>query len=286
MDYSDANGKKQKKTSRKNREPMLRGLFYPADSAQLDRTLEQLLSGVPASSARVSAIISPHGSLAYSGQLAAKAWRATESQHFETIVLIGPSHRAFDSGVFLSESNTFALPSGNLRVDRRTTRALVRSNSAFTENDIPHLEEHGIEMQLLFAAKLYPECQIIPILVSGVDSTILDELFANLYFCLRDRLDSTLIVLTSNMAVDKDAASCIGATEAFVQSILHGDAQAVEAASCQNAFCGAAAIAAYMRSQFIRGKTATSLGIGSSAEFLSPGEPAVGYAAVCFGEPL
>lgn len=286
MDYSDANGKKQKKPSGKNREPLLRGIFYPADRVQLDRELEQLLSGGSVSSSRISAIISPHGSLAYSGRLAAAAWLATRSQHFETIVLIGPSHRAFDSGVFLSESNAFALPSTDLRVDRRTTRALARSNSAFTENDIPHLEEHGIEMQLLFAAKMYPECKIIPILVSGVDSTILDELFANLYFCLRDRLDSTLIVLTSNMAVEKNAASCVSATEAFVQSILEGDAQTVEAASGQNAFCGATVIAAYMRSPFSRGKVATNLGIGSSAEFMAPGEPAVGYAAVCFGEPL
>ncbi|MCE5255260.1 MAG: AmmeMemoRadiSam system protein B [Spirochaetaceae bacterium] len=276
--------KKKIKPSKKDRQAVMQGLFYPADNALLENELDGLFKKAEQPPSPMPVIISPHGSLAYSGQLAAGAWKAASTRKCDTIVLIGPSHRNFEPGIFLSESSTFSMPAHVFKVDRKATRNLARSNSAFLENDIPHLEEHGIEMQLLFAGRIFPEAVIIPVLVSSCDSSLLDELFSNLYFILQNRLDSLLIVLTSNMAVDRNAATCLRKTVAFVQDLINDDIGAVEAAADPTSFCGARLIAAYMRSQFNHGKHASSLGIDTSAKFMAAGDPVVGYAAIGFGD--
>ncbi|HOV93449.1 MAG TPA: AmmeMemoRadiSam system protein B [Spirochaetales bacterium] len=293
----------------KCRDALLQGLFYPADAQELNEKLGRLLAQTPSEGfglgladgagneaciqtgripqGHVRAIISPHGSLDYSGNIAATAWQSIGATQFDTVVLLGASHRAYVPGVFLSESDFFSVPGKDVPVDRALTRDLVLSNTSFLENDIPHLEEQGLEMQLVFVAKLLPACKILPVIVSDVSSLMIDQLYTNLYFSLQSRLDSTLIVISSNMAVNKDAAACENATKVFVRSILAGDNDAIDALdNVDSSFCGSKLIAGFMRSRFSGGLKASCLGISTSASCVGPEDLAVGYAAVCFGDEL
>ncbi|MEN6399239.1 MAG: AmmeMemoRadiSam system protein B [Rectinema sp.] len=308
MKYSERS-KNKEILKPKCRDALLQGLFYPADAQELNEKLGRLLAqktsdGVELGLAEwaenktriqtgevrqghVHAIISPHGSLDYSGNIAAAAWQSIGATQFDTVVLLGASHRAYEPGVFLSESDFFSVPGKDVPVDRMLTRDLVLSNTEFLENDIPHLEEQGLEMQLVFIAKLLPDCKILPVIVSDVSSLMIDQLYANLYFSLQGRLDSTLIVISSNMAVNTDAVACEKDTEVFVQSILAGDDEAIDKQDNRDSsFCGSKLIAGFMRSRFSSGLQASCLGISTSASFAGGEDTAVGYAAVCFGDEL
>jgi AmmeMemoRadiSam system protein B len=283
----------KERSAPKYRGAVLEGLFYPANPDQLDKKLDKLLADVPYENQYedqcARAIVSPHGSLDYSGEIAAAAWQGVRRGNFDTIVLLGSSHRAYEAGVFLSESDFFSVPGRNMPVNRELVRDLVMTSTGFIENDIAHLEEQGLEMQLIFAAKLFPDCQIVPILVSGVSHTVIDRLYASLFYSLQNRLSSALIVISSNMAVNRESAVCEEETKAFVEFVLAGDSKAVEATeNVDSSFCGSSLIAGYMRSKFANGLKARCLGISTSAEFAEAEveDATVGYAAICFGERL
>ena len=56
------------------------GLFYPAETATLERNVAALLAAAPAAGAAAKAIIAPHAGYPYSGPTAAHAYRLLESR--------------------------------------------------------------------------------------------------------------------------------------------------------------------------------------------------------------
>lgn len=272
------------------RNPVVSGIFYPSKRQDLDEKIDKLLASAAhvgyhdhEIAAACSAIISPHGSLDYSGTIAAKAWKAISDRDIQTIVILSPSHRNFEPGIFMPESKAFSLPTATFFVDRLAVEALLHSSTSLNLSDIPHFEEHSIEMQLIFAARCFPNALILPIIVCGADDQVMDALFANLRYILRDRLPSTLFVLTTNLAVDADADSCLKRSAAFVESVEKGDAvQLSSLCGSEPSFCGGRIVAAYMRSALFSGRPAFVYGLGSSVAYAEEGEPIVGYAALGF----
>lgn len=277
---SDAGGRKRR---RHTREALVSGIFYPPSAHELSEKITALLGGDELPKGHCSAIISPHGSLDYSGAIAAKAWKAAAGREIGTIVIVCPSHRNFEPGMFLPEAYLFSVPVGAFKVDRSLVRELLHCTTALQSSDIPHFEEHGIEMQLIFAARYFPDALILPVIVCGADDQALDSLFANLQFALGDRVASTLFVLTSNLAVSDDADECLERSAAFVECIEKGETEKLSV-YCDSApsFCGGRMILSYLRSELASGMRAVVLGLGSSAGLAEQGEPIVGYAAVGF----
>ena len=110
-------------------------------------------------------------------------------------------------------------------------KELLHCTTNLRQSDIPHFEEHSIEMQLIFAAHYFPQTLILPIIVCGVDDQALDSLFSNLQFILGDRITSTLFVLTTNLAVDDECRSLPG-VERFLRGIHRKERG--RTASCPN----------------------------------------------------
>jgi hypothetical protein len=269
--------------AKKARDPIVAGLFYPASRNDLAERIKNLVLSAPLNADRSAAIISPHGSLDYSGTVAAAAWNSVHPRSIGTLVVLSPSHRAYEQGIFLPESRIFSIPTADFNVDRPLLKELRHSTTNIIENDIPHLEDHGIEMQLLFAAHICPEVSILPIIVSNMDAQSLDTLFSNLQFILGDRIASTLFVVSSNMAVESDEASCRTATSRFLQCVIDRDLEGLSTTPREDhSFCGASLIEAYLRSNLSSAMDGTILAASCSAPFSETGDPVVGYGAVGF----
>jgi AmmeMemoRadiSam system protein B len=268
---------------RHTRASIVAGIFYPASAEELSENIGSLMDIPELPSGQCQAILSPHGSLQYSGSVAARAWKAATGFPASTIVILSPSHRCFEPGIFLPEARAFSVPTGVFKVDHHLVKQLAHSSTSVSLSDIPHFEDHSIEMQLIFAARCFPEAAILPIIIAGADDQELDSLFTNLQFVLGDRLGSTLFVLTTNLAVDEDAAACRARSAAFVDMVEKADARAV-GALCKTppSFCGGRIIAAFLRSTLSYGMKAKSLGFVDSAPIAERGEPIVGYAAIGF----
>ena len=262
---------------------MVSDIFYPSSAQELAAKIDALMQGAGDGETSCSAIISPHGSMVYSGELAAKAWKAASARKVDTIVIISPSHRNFEPGLYLPESQSFSVPTASFKVDKPIIKSLLHSSTCLTTNDIPHLEEHAIEVQLIYAAHCFPEATILPVIISGADEATIDSFFSNLHFTVGHRLDTTLFVLTSNMAVDDNAENCLKRTAAFAECVERKKEELLETyINAQPSFCGGRIIKSYLRSQLSSNLRPLVFGIGSSAAFAEADEPIVGYAAIGF----
>jgi AmmeMemoRadiSam system protein B len=74
------------------REPAVAGAFYPSNPDALADDVKIAVEG------EVIGLISPHAGYAYSGQVAAYAYKLVEGMDFDDVIVIAPSHQWLSSG--------------------------------------------------------------------------------------------------------------------------------------------------------------------------------------------
>lgn len=263
------------------REAIVAGIFYPAGRRELESRIASLLAAARPSVSGCPAIISPHGSLDYSGSIAAAAWKAAGTDAIDTIVVVSPSHRRFEKGIFFPESSRFQIPGSQFLTDEELISELAHCSTETRIDDIPHLEEHAIEMQLIFAGALAPRVRILPVIMSCECAS--SDFFDHLHNALAALGRKFLVVLSSNMAVDRSPIRCFGTTEEIAGSIVAKDTEKIaEYATRKGNSCGASIIAAYIGSRAGKAMEPHHLGTTTSAAHADSGESIVGYSAFGF----
>ena len=225
------------------------GLFYPARSDQLATLVDQLLASSPTPEGSRFAAVSPHAGYELAGPVIASAFRSVALHRARTVVLMGPVHRDPQPGFFLPESEVFSTPLGEIPVDEHVASLLLHQSPAFTRNDIFHLEEHCIEVQLPFLARVFPGAAVVPILVGSRGQAAVASLSAGLGAAVAEDPDATVCIVSSNMAsymAGKDADSECAAAESLISA---GDWAGMISAEEKRRIsaCGATAIAALLR---------------------------------------
>lgn len=180
------------------REPIVEGLFYPDDPNLLKEELIRLTTSLKDLPGNARAILSPHASYEKCGMLIAKAFHAAEKRTVDKVILIGPVHREEEDEILLPESVQFRTPLGCLPVDLEGVEALYSSGTRFIRNDIPHLEEHCLEVQLPFIHYFFPKAKIIPILLGKTSIRTVRLLSHALQSVFSTEWDHTLLVISSN----------------------------------------------------------------------------------------
>ncbi len=231
------------------RPPIVDGLFYPARSDQLAALVDRLLSSSATPEGSCFAAVSPHAGYDLAGPVIASAFRSVARHGARIVVLLGPVHRDPQPGFFLPESERFATPLGEIPVDEQAVSVLLDRDAGFTRNDVFHLEEHCLEVQLPFLVRVFPGAAVVPILVGCRGQAAVDALSAGLEAVLESDPDSTICIVSSNMAsymTGKDADSECSALESLLAA---GDWQGVINAEERKrvSACGATALAALLR---------------------------------------
>lgn len=142
------------------------GLFYPRDSAALERTVMELLAAAPAGNVHAKAIIAPHAGYPYSGPTAAHAYRLLEGRRdrIRKVVLIGPAHRVYLRGMALPSVDAFATPLGDVPIDLDGVE-LALAEPATQVSDEAHALEHSLEVHLPFLQAVLDDFRLVPIVV-------------------------------------------------------------------------------------------------------------------------
>lgn len=204
--------------SRRIREAIVAGIFYPDDpgrlGADIDVALEAALARRDEPLPDGVAILSPHAAFDYSLPVQAAAWsvalersRAAKErgEAIDRIVIVAPMRTPGEDCVYLPESEAFQTPLGDVEVDSGACADLESCSTVFRSNDLPHLESHGIELQLPFVRWLFPGALLVPLLASG-GPRVAAALSRALDLTLGDTLDSSLLVVSSNLATSLVAA--------------------------------------------------------------------------------
>ncbi|MBN1223384.1 MAG: AmmeMemoRadiSam system protein B [Candidatus Aminicenantes bacterium] len=153
------------------RKPVCAGSWYDQRkevlSGQLDSFLERAeIQGVPTDS--IMGIVVPHAGYAYSGQVAAHAYRLVQGKDYETVIIVGTSHRFGFNGCSIYLQGGYQTPLGIAEVDEDLAGSLSKS-TGFRYIADAHREEHSVEMQVPFVQKVLPGAKIVPI-VMGIPS--------------------------------------------------------------------------------------------------------------------
>jgi len=125
------------------------GSFYPEKAPDIQEFIKAalgkaILKEQPKTKPKI--IIVPHAGYAYSGQIAAYAYKAISQFNYSNILLLGPSHYVPASDQILTCTfKKFTTPLGSL-----LTFKPENLPSLFRDNDEAHTLEHSLEVQLPF----------------------------------------------------------------------------------------------------------------------------------------
>ncbi len=149
------------------RKPAVAGYFYSADADELRREVDAMLAkakpSVPAGD--VVGLISPHAGYMYSGPTAAYGYSLLVKREFDSVVVVGPSHRECFEGISIYPGSSFVTPLGELPIDGRLRAEIQQAYTGIVLSEDGHREEHSIEVQIPFLQSVLPNCKFVPIVM-------------------------------------------------------------------------------------------------------------------------
>jgi AmmeMemoRadiSam system protein B len=247
----------------KGRSPVVSGLFYPDDRAELTARISAygLESGI---GGKAQAIIAPHGAWDLSGSLAAAAFSAAAGRAhnkpggISRVVILGNIHRIENPGVFFSDSHFFETPLGKLPVDLQICESLCSCSTLFEINDIPHLQETSVEVLLPLVQFCFPGAAIVPILVGGRQPKLISSLAWALRVILEPIMANTLLVISSNISIHHDEQTARTEAETCIRLLEENRTGEIIAGIYDGRIsaCGGALIASLLESGLMDGKPA------------------------------
>lgn len=153
-----------------NRQPAVAGSFFPARQAELEAELVKLFQDALALSleGHVQSLIVPHAGYAYSGLVAASAYKSIpEDASYSNVFIIATSHREQYNGASVYNTGNYITPLGQVRVNKNIANALISENKNISFHKQAHEREHSIEVQLPFIQHRLGDIPIVPILMGS-----------------------------------------------------------------------------------------------------------------------
>lgn len=269
------------------------GGFYPADKEALENQIESFLdrSSLPEGLEKPPAILLvPHAGYEYSGQAAAEGFRQLINSGIKRAVILGISHQYPFPGAAVFDKGFWQTPLGKVAVEADLAQKIIAGSQLIFANQEYHKIEHSLEVEVPFLQKVLEDFKIVPVLVSGENEHLIEELASNLAKNLDAR---TVLVISSDLShypsyedakrIDEKTIEAIlsGKTEKFGQAIFQSMAEGI--ANLVTCACGETAIGVGM-------KVARNLGINDIRliKYLNSGDTSgdksrvVGYAAIGF----
>jgi AmmeMemoRadiSam system protein B/AmmeMemoRadiSam system protein A len=178
------------------REPGVAGMFYPADSAELARMVDDMTKG-PAKSGDWPAAMVPHAGLVYSGRIAADVLKRIKMPN--TIIVIGPKHTPLGVEWSVAPQQQWLMPGFTVESDPKLARQLTAAIPGLELDAAAHQREHAIEVELPFIARLAPQARVVGIAIGGGDFERCGEFAEGLAQVIRDLDETPLLVISSDM---------------------------------------------------------------------------------------
>ena len=151
-------------------------LFYTGDARELREEVDSFLALNRGRTTfnNVAAVIVPHAGYYFSGNVAAAAYMSIpQEKKYKRIFLLGPSHHEWlDRASVNTDTDYYATPLGQVKVDHETAMALTEKDSLFRYEPKAHDREHCLEVQLPFLQRRFGEDSmpaIVPIIISTND---------------------------------------------------------------------------------------------------------------------
>ncbi len=138
---------------------------------------------------RTVGLVCPHAGYMYSGPVAAHSFKAlAEDGVPELVVLVGPNHSGYGAAVAVSQAEVWRTPLGDVKVDLEAAKTIVKVSGIAEFDDVAHMYEHSLEVQLPFLQYLYgSRFSIVPIAMMLQDMATCRDLAKGIVEALKGR---------------------------------------------------------------------------------------------------
>lgn len=267
------------------RSPIVAGMFYPGQAPVLSNMVRSMVAAEPRNTpaAHPCALIAPHAGYAYSGPVAAAAYRwAAAAGRPDRVVLLGANHSGSGGLAALPSDEKWRTPLGDVPIDQPLVEQLVASG--LRRNPAAFEREHSIEVQLPFIQSLYdPPPPIVPVCIQTGPFEALNEVGRCIHQTVRGR--PIWIVASSDFTHYQPDERARSTDHAALDVILTGDSSAFyrHAVSQRLSICGVGAITVLLTYCALEAlDDARILDYRTSGDATGDRTAVVGYAAVAF----
>ena len=279
----------------KTRLPAVAGSFYPDNDGELRTQIQECFmhklgpGKIPAVPTNIDdglvGFIVPHAGYLYSGPVAAHSYyHLAVAGPRQSVVILGPNHSGYGSGVSANTSGQWSTPLGDVPVDQQLGEIIVKNSGLIDVEEQAHRSEHSIEVQLPFLQYIYPRrFRFVPICMMLQDLETSKEVGEAVATAAQE-LGSVILASSDwthyepqEKAVLKDGEALKAATEMdparFQTTIEERNVSA----------CGYGPVTALMHASKILGaKHAKLLSYHTSGDVTGDNSSVVGYAALMF----
>ncbi len=259
------------------RQASVAGTFYPRQREKLLQQIEGLFKGL-VKEEKSRCVVAPHAGYVYSGQTAAYTFNALQKS--DCFVILSPNHSGLGEPISVSDADSWETPLGSLPIDKALRSKLLKK-LGLQADDLAHIQEHSIEVQLPFLQFLFKKASILPITLMQHNLPKLLQLGK----ALASLKGSFSVIASSDFTHFEPLQTAKEKDTAAIEKILALDAQKFHEIVQQQrmSICGFAAITAaisYCKSTGL--KKGKLLHYDTSATASGDNSNVVGYAAIGF----
>ncbi len=280
------------KTSKKIRSPAVAGYFYDSDPKALVHRIEESFKSPigpgsppklnPEGERRIISLISPHAGYVYSGPVAAHGYLSmAEDGKPDLIVLIGPNHTGYGSGVSIMDSGSWKTPLGVVDIDEEMAKEIMRHSTIIDSDELAHVREHSIEVQIPFLQYVLGDFEIVPIAMLMQDLNTSREVGEAIAKALGKT--NSIIVASTDMTHYEPRSQAENKDKAVIEAILELDEERLinTIYGLNVSVCGYGPVAATITASKILGASnANLLKYATSGDVTGDLQSVVGYASL------
>ena len=186
------------------REPAVSGTFYASNADLLKADIDGYLKKATPEKidGRIMGLVSPHAGYMYSGQTAAYGFKALVGSHYDTVIVVAPSHQNFFYGGAIQDKGGYRTPLGIVDIDEAFCQRLIDRGEGLIHSDPrTHKGEHAIEVQIPFLQTVLNDFKIVPVIQGTSQDTHLASQMGDLLAdCVDDRSKSYLIIGSTDLS--------------------------------------------------------------------------------------
>ncbi len=227
------------------RKTSVAGAFYPNSCSEIEKYFElfsksldeQIKEDDELYAIKPRAIIAPHAGYIYSGFTANVAYRILKNSNPKRVVVIGPSHRVYLSGISGAYEESYESPCGSLDIDLEYLKELSKK---FDIQNIKkaYEQEHSTEVQMPFVKHYMPKAKVLELVYGDMSyeklSLLIDYILQesqNVVVISTDlshfydlqkanRLDDICLKAIANLDIEKFEQGCEACGATGVKAIL------------------------------------------------------------------
>jgi AmmeMemoRadiSam system protein B len=262
------------------RRPAVAGQFYPASAS----ALREMIGGMvkeKATKEEVIGLLSPHAGYIYSGPVAGAV--ISRIKFKDTFIIMGPNHTGAGRPLSIMTEGKWQTPLGEVEIDSELAKKILSSSKYLEEDEMAHIYEHSIEVQLPFLQYFKPDFKLVPMVFGHPGGAIYKEVGKEIARAVKEVGRGVVIIASSDMSHYEPQASVQKKDTQAIGAILklNEDELLKRVAEFNITMCGyAPAVSLIVAAKELGARSAELVKYQTSGDVTGDYSAVVGYAGI------